>query len=245
MPALSPKGKSYSPAAHYQTPRPVQPPWSDNNNEDPMNSSVAVYLQPVEANGGDMTGGSDRLDLTSLNSATTNDVRLPLNRATTSKQVYSRIIYGIHERPAWYMCILLGLQHFIIMFGATSAYPLIIASSLCLSKEDKTALPEIIGTTFFCCGISTLLQSFFGVRLPIIQGGSFVFIMPVQAIIKSLHVDICTNATTNMGSNSSSNETYVNDNNGGQRPWKLLMLETQGAIMLGSLVEIFIGCTGE
>lgn len=43
----------------------------------------------------------------------------------------------------------------------------------------------MISTVFLVSGISTLLHSFFGSRLPLVQGTSFVYLAPALAIINS------------------------------------------------------------
>lgn len=43
----------------------------------------------------------------------------------------------------------------------------------------------MVSTVLFVCGITTLLHTSFGSRLPLIQGPSFVFLAPVLAIINS------------------------------------------------------------
>lgn len=43
----------------------------------------------------------------------------------------------------------------------------------------------MVSTVLFVSGVTTLLQSFFGSRLPLIQGSSFVFLAPALAIINS------------------------------------------------------------
>jgi xanthine/uracil permease len=44
-------------------------------------------------------------------------------------------------------------------------------------------LAHVIGTIFFISGVITLVQTFFGDRLPIVQGGSFAYLTPAFAII--------------------------------------------------------------
>ena len=39
--------------------------------------------------------------------------------------------------PPWYMCILLGAQHFLTCFGATVMVPLILAPAFCLGNDEK------------------------------------------------------------------------------------------------------------
>ena len=58
------------------------------------------------------------------------------------------------------------------------------SSSLFLSfLQEDTA--KVISSMLMVSGLSTLLHSFFGSRLPLIQGASFVYLAPALAIIFS------------------------------------------------------------
>ena len=54
-------------------------------------------------------------------------------------------------------------QHYLTMFGATVAIPLIVAPALCVG-DDNVTKSEILGTLLFVSGLVTLLQSTLGVR---------------------------------------------------------------------------------
>uniref|UniRef100_A0A671NMD7 Si:dkey-106n21.1 n=1 Tax=Sinocyclocheilus anshuiensis TaxID=1608454 RepID=A0A671NMD7_9TELE len=92
------------------------------------------------------------------------------------------LIYSINDHPPWYLCILLGFQRYILAFGGILAIPLILAEPLCI-KENHAAKSQLISTIFFVSGMSTLLQTTLGTRLPILQGGTFTFITPTLAIL--------------------------------------------------------------
>ncbi|OQR78006.1 solute carrier family 23 member 2-like [Tropilaelaps mercedesae] len=68
------------------------------------------------------------------------------------------------------------------MMGGTISYPFIVAPKLCI-PDDHPARGSLVSTIFFVSGIGTLLQTTFGVRLPIIQGSTFSFIVPIIAIM--------------------------------------------------------------
>src|SRR5580658_5681409 len=76
-----------------------------------------------------------------------------------------------------------GLQHVLVMYAGTVAVPLILGSALHLTPARVTAL---ISADLFTCGLATLLQTLgwwkFGARLPLIQGCSFVFVVPMILI---------------------------------------------------------------
>ena len=56
------------------------------------------------------------------------------------------------------------MQHYLVMFGATVANPLILAPLLCIDDDDTLATSMLIGTIFVCSGLATLLQTALGVR---------------------------------------------------------------------------------
>lgn len=55
------------------------------------------------------------------------------------------------------------LQHYLTAFGSTITVPLVLQTAMCID-QDRVGLSEIISTTFFVSGISTLLQTTLGVR---------------------------------------------------------------------------------
>lgn len=97
------------------------------------------------------------------------------------------VIYPIGSKPKMGLSILLGVQQYLTMFGATVLIPFIIGGAMGM-PQDQLAL--LISTMFFCSGITTLIQqSPIGNKLPIIQGGTFSLWkqQTVEARVTSLH----------------------------------------------------------
>ena len=126
------------------------------------------------------------------------------------------LLYNIDDSPPVLETAILGLQHYLTMFGSTVAIPLLLAPALGI--EDPVQKGWLIATMFFVSGITTLLQTTFGNRLPIVQGGTFSFLAPTFAICGMA-------ALANAG-------------------WEVRMQHVQGAIIAGSLGEIIIGASG-
>ena len=126
------------------------------------------------------------------------------------------LLYGIDDKPPVFETGVLGLQHYLTMFGSTLAIPLLLAPAFGIS--DPVELGWLIATMFFVSGITTLLQTTWGNRLPIIQGGTFSFLAPTIAICGMA-------ALSNAG-------------------WEVRMQHVQGAIIAGSIVEMGVGATG-
>ncbi|MEQ2256820.1 hypothetical protein ILYODFUR_027997 [Ilyodon furcidens] len=73
------------------------------------------------------------------------------------------MIYTIEDTPPWYLCVFLGLQHYLTCFSGTIAVPFLLAEAMCVGF-DQWATSQLIGTIFFCVGITTLLQTTLGCR---------------------------------------------------------------------------------
>ncbi|XP_058047279.1 solute carrier family 23 member 1-like isoform X1 [Ahaetulla prasina] len=152
-----------------------------------------------------------------------------------SRQGGNKPAYTVTDIPPWHLCIFLGIQHYLTALGGLVAIPLILSKSLCL-EHDTLTQSHLISTIFFVSGICTLLQVIFGVRLPILQGGTFAFLTPSLAML-SLPLWKCPAWTNNasMVDPTSSNFTEL---------WQVRMRELQGAIMVASCFQIFVGFSG-
>jgi nucleobase transporter 1/2 len=132
------------------------------------------------------------------------------------KEKNNSLIWGIDDTPPVFETAVLGLQHYLTMFGSTVAIPLLLAPAFGIT--DPVEKGWLIATMFFVSGITTLLQTTFGNRLPIVQGGTFSFLAPTLAI--------CSMAALATAG------------------WEIRMQHVQGAIIAGSLFEIIIGASG-
>ncbi|XP_037021711.2 solute carrier family 23 member 1-like isoform X2 [Artibeus jamaicensis] len=121
----------------------------------------------------------------------------------------TRLAYGILDIPPWYLCIFLGIQHFLTALGGLVAVPLILAKDLCL-QHDPLTQSYLISTIFFVSGICTLLQVFLGVRLPILQGGTFAFLAPSLAML-SLPAWKCPEWTLNASQVNTSSPEFTEE----------------------------------
>ncbi len=126
------------------------------------------------------------------------------------------LLYGIDDIPPPFETVVLGFQHYLTMFGSTVAIPLLLAPAFGITNPVEKGW--LIATMFFVSGITTLLQTTLGNRLPIVQGGTFSFLAPTFAICSMA-------ALANSG-------------------WEVRIQHVQGAIIAGSFFEIVIGASG-
>ncbi|XP_044300154.1 solute carrier family 23 member 1 isoform X1 [Varanus komodoensis] len=144
------------------------------------------------------------------------------------------MLYTIEDAPPWYLCILLGFQHYLTCFSGTIAVPFLLAESLCVGKDQYT-ISQLIGTIFSCVGITTLIQSTVGIRLPLFQASALAFLVPAKSILAldkwkcPPEEEIYGNWTLPL------NTSHI---------WQPRIREIQGAIIVASLVEVAIGLVG-
>ncbi|NXS31596.1 S23A1 protein, partial [Pomatostomus ruficeps] len=144
------------------------------------------------------------------------------------------MLYRIEDVPPWYLCILLGFQHYLTCFSGTIAVPFLLAESLCVGKDQLT-VSYLIGTIFTCVGITTLIQTTVGIRLPLFQASALAFLVPAKSIL-ALEKWRCPPEEQIYGNWSLPlNTSHI---------WQPRMREIQGAIIVSSLVEVVIGLLG-
>lgn len=130
----------------------------------------------------------------------------------------SHMKYELRDTPGLVLIGLYGLQHYISILGSIILIPLVIVPAMGGSYEDTA---NVVSTVLFMSGVTTLLHTFFGTRLPLIQGPSFVYLAPALAIINSPEFQ------------------KLNGNN-----FRHIMKELQGAIIVAATFQAFLGYSG-
>ncbi|XP_034999931.2 solute carrier family 23 member 1 [Hippoglossus stenolepis] len=143
--------------------------------------------------------------------------------------------YCVTDVPPWYLCIFLAIQHYLTAFGGIIAIPLILSEGLCL-QHDSLTQSRLINTIFFVSGLCTLLQVTFGVRLPILQGGTFALVAPAMAMLSMPEWE-CPAWTQNASLVNTSSPVFI-------EVWQTRMRTLQGSIMVASLLQILVGFSG-
>lgn len=89
----------------------------------------------------------------------------------------SNLIVGVNEKVKPGKAILLAFQHILSM--DLYVFPILLAAMLGLSGADTSYLIQMC---FFTCGIATIIQTGIGIKLPVVQGASFVALSALAAI---------------------------------------------------------------
>ena len=93
------------------------------------------------------------------------------------KKQNTNIIVGVDEKISWGKAFLLGMQHVLAMDLYIA--PIIIAGLLALDTMNTTFFIQMC---FLAAGLATLIQTIGGLRLPVVQGPSYVPIGALAAI---------------------------------------------------------------
>ncbi|KAK7291141.1 hypothetical protein RIF29_06053 [Crotalaria pallida] len=125
--------------------------------------------------------------------------------------------YCIHSNPSWPQAILLAFQHYIVMLGTTVMIATMLVPAMGGDHGDKA---RVIQTLLFMSGFNTLLQTWFGSRLPTVMGASYAFVIPVLSTI---------NDYTDM-TFSSGHERFL-----------YTIRTIQGSLIVSSLINVFLG----
>ncbi|KAK8959586.1 Nucleobase-ascorbate transporter 12 [Platanthera guangdongensis] len=130
----------------------------------------------------------------------------------------SHIKYELRDTPGLVPIVVYGIQHYLSILGSLILTPLVIVPAMGGTSEDTAC---VVSTVLFISGVTTLLHTFFGTRLPLIQGPSFLYLAPALAIINSPELQ------------------GLNGNN-----FRHMMKELQGAVIVSSTFQTILGYSG-
>ncbi|XP_060908431.1 solute carrier family 23 member 1-like [Labrus mixtus] len=156
-------------------------------------------------------------------------------RSCVAEENRNKPTYCVTDVPSWHLCGFLAIQHYLTAFGGILSIPLILSEGLCL-QHDSLTQSRLINTIFFVSGLCTLLQVTFGVRLPILQGGTFALLTPAMVMLSMPEWE-CPAWTQNASLVNTSSPAFI-------EVWQSRMQTLQGSIMVASLLQILVGFSG-
>ncbi|CAN1216157.1 Nucleobase-ascorbate transporter 11 [Linum perenne] len=125
---------------------------------------------------------------------------------------------GLRDNPGFVPLLYYSLQHYLSLAGSLIFIPLIIVPTMGGTDKDTAT---VISTMLMVSGVTTILHSYFGTRLPLVQGSSFVYLAPALVIMNA--------------------QEYRNLT---EHKFRQIMRELQGAIIIGSVFQSLLGFTG-
>ncbi|CAN1216158.1 Nucleobase-ascorbate transporter 11 [Linum perenne] len=89
---------------------------------------------------------------------------------------------GLRDNPGFVPLLYYSLQHYLSLAGSLIFIPLIIVPTMGGTDKDTAT---VISTMLMVSGVTTILHSYFGTRLPLVQGSSFVYLAPALVIMNA------------------------------------------------------------
>ncbi|XP_030642518.1 solute carrier family 23 member 3 [Chanos chanos] len=132
--------------------------------------------------------------------------------------------FRVNRSPPCLMVLALAFQHVLVQ---SSMQVLVVGGVL----QEREEMEKVLTPVFFYSGLSTLLQSCLGTRLPLIQAPSVEFMIPAMAL---LFVRTENNVTCR-GHCEETRESVI-------RGYPLR--ELQGMVVVAGLVQLAVGLTG-
>lgn len=93
-----------------------------------------------------------------------------------------RLFYKVSETPPLRLVLLFTLQQGLLPVSSSLAVSALVAEVVC-GRDDGEFRTLLLSSTFLMIGLSTFTMSTFGVRLPIFQGPSSAYIIPLFGLM--------------------------------------------------------------
>ncbi|XP_060064647.1 solute carrier family 23 member 1-like [Ylistrum balloti] len=91
------------------------------------------------------------------------------------------LVYKISDNPPLHLTIIFAFQQGLLSFANQLALTLLVSQVVC-GEHDAILRTNLLGSTMFMNGFTTFFMCCFGVRLPMFQGGSYEYIVPLVAL---------------------------------------------------------------
>ncbi|XP_058776696.1 nucleobase-ascorbate transporter 7-like [Vicia villosa] len=135
-------------------------------------------------------------------------------------ELLPNVSYCVLSSPPWGEAIALGFQHYLVMLGQTVLIPSIVVPQMGGGEIEKAM---VIQSLLLVAGINTMVQSFFGTRLPVVINASHTYASTTLSIVLAGRYNDIADPT----------ERFLR-----------IMRATQGAHMFASAIQIIIGFSG-
>ncbi|XP_053385784.1 solute carrier family 23 member 1-like [Mercenaria mercenaria] len=94
----------------------------------------------------------------------------------------TRFIYDVYESPPIPLTFGFAIQHGLLSLSASLSTSLLVADIVC-ARKDEAIKAKLLSTTMFMSGLCTFLQNTIGIRLPLYQGPTATFVVPLVALM--------------------------------------------------------------
>ncbi|XP_050406135.1 solute carrier family 23 member 2 isoform X2 [Patella vulgata] len=221
-----------------------------------MNLSEPDSVKPTNGELAPLTENPTNGELAPLTETPTNGELAPLTENGEPRKDKSvviiherekRLIYRISDNPPVHLTFMFAIQQLLTALYNSMSMSVVVAELVC-ARDDDEIKTKILSTTMLMSGISTFLVSTFGVRLPVYQGPSMPYIIPLLAM-STLKEFYCPNYHDSPESLSSVNGTAgifggaISLNETRELTYSKIQA-ISGGLMAAGVIHLLIGFTG-
>ncbi|XP_045431249.1 solute carrier family 23 member 3 isoform X2 [Pipistrellus kuhlii] len=116
-----------------------------------------------------------------LRSVGSQQTQAPLSPQLAVQNPSSHSWASLSGPPPWGLGCLLALQHILVLASLLCASHLLLLRSLPPGGLSYSPA-HLLASSLFACGVSTILQTWMGSRLPLVQAPSFEFLVPALVL---------------------------------------------------------------
>ncbi|XP_035315162.1 solute carrier family 23 member 3 isoform X1 [Cricetulus griseus] len=146
----------------------------------------------------------------------------------------------------WGLSCLLALQHFLVLASLLCASHLLLLHNLPPGGLSYSPA-QLLASSFFSCGVSTVLQTWMGSRLPLVQAPSLEFLIPALVLTNQklpLTTKTPGNGEYRVKAASLSLRLCSLTSCHGLELWNTSLREVSGAVVVSGLLQGTIGLLG-
>ncbi|KAJ1357555.1 hypothetical protein KIN20_015729 [Parelaphostrongylus tenuis] len=121
-----------------------------------------------------------------------------------------------------------GLQQAMLCFSGLLVTPFLVSEVVCAGNATVSLRVQLIAATFVSCGVATILQTTFGLRLCVFHGPALAFFPPLLAY-KALRSEEC---------------PFTENDIVDPEIWNNRLLEISGSLIIACISFLIIGGTG-
>ncbi|KJH42358.1 putative permease [Dictyocaulus viviparus] len=134
----------------------------------------------------------------------------------------------VNDVPTWSAALMFGLQQAMLCLSGLLVFPFIVSEVVCAGNATVELRVQLIASTFVSCGIATILQTTFGLRLCVLHGPALAFLPPLLAY-KALRSSEC---------------PFTEDDTVATEIWQSRIQEISGSLFIACISFLVIGGTG-
>ncbi|XP_060590151.1 solute carrier family 23 member 1-like [Ruditapes philippinarum] len=153
------------------------------------------------------------------------------------------LIYGVNDTPPIHVTLVCALQQGLLSLSGQLITSLLVAEAVCASNNEIFKA-RLLSSTLLMSGITTVAMILFGIRLPLFQGATSEYVVPLL-LVASVDETFCPTLATRPGHSDSGNMTRTNGVE--DIPDDIIISNIQalqGSLLVAGVVHTMLGFTG-